>query len=103
MEENKMKAMMASPDVAIAHMLDEMNKKLDVVTKALEGLDLSEVDSIKGDSPQKGTDYFTDEELDQIKEIVKSEVMPVKGVHYFDGESPDIEEIINEVLKRLNK
>lgn len=98
-----MQAMMASPDVAIAHMLDEMNKKLDVVTKALEGLDLSEVDSIKGDSPEKGKDYFTDDELEQIKEIVRAEVTPVKGVDYFDGETPDIEEIINEVLKRINK
>lgn len=103
MDPNKMNAMIASPDVAIAHMLDEMNKKLDIVTKALDGLDLSEVDSIKGDSPEKGTDYFTDDELEQIKEIVKSEIMPVKGVHYFDGESPDKEEIIQEVLKRLNK
>lgn len=98
-----MNAFMASPDVAIAHMLDEINNKLTMVAKTLEGLDLSEVDSIKGDSPQKGTDYFTDDELEQIKEIVKSEIMPVKGVHYFDGESPDKEEIIQEVLKRLNK
>ena len=103
MDPNKLQAFATSPDVAIAHMLDEINTKLTSVAKALDGLDLSEVDSIKGDSPEKGKDYFTDDELNQIKEIVKAEVTPVKGVHYFDGESPDKEEIIQEVLKRINK
>ena len=53
--------------------------------------------------PEKAKDYFTDDELEQIKEIVKAEVTPVKGVHYFDGETPDKEEIINEIMKRMNK
>lgn len=100
---NKLKAFATSPELAIFDMLDEINTKLTLTTKALEGLDLSEVDSIKGDSPEKGKDYFTDDELEQIKEIVRAEVTPVKGVDYFDGETPDKEEIIQEVIARMNK
>lgn len=100
---NKLKAFATSPELAIFAELQEVNEKLEKVAKVLENLDLSEVDSIKGDSPEKGKDYFTDDELEQIKEIVKAEVMPVKGVDYFDGEAPDMEEIISEVMKRINK
>jgi len=99
---NKLKAFATSPELAIFDMLDEINTKLDKI-KSLEGLDLSEVDSIKGDSPEKGTDYFTDDELEQIKEIVKAEVTPVKGVDYFDGETPDKEEIIQEIMLRMKQ
>lgn len=35
----------------------------------------------KGDSPIKGVDYYTNEEVEQIKK----EVTPVKGVDYVDG------------------
>jgi hypothetical protein len=35
----------------------------------------------KGDSPVKGKDYFTDEEIKQFKK----EVTPIKGKDYFDG------------------
>jgi len=100
---NKLKVFATSPELAIFDMLHEINTKLEKTTKVLDGLDLSEVDSIKGDMPEKGKDYFTDDELEQIKEIVKAEVTPVKGVHYFDGETPDKEEIINEIMKRMNK
>lgn len=100
---NKLKAFATSPDLAIFDELQRLNEQMAKATKALENLDLSEVDSIKGDSPEKGKDYFTDDELEQIKEIVKSEVMPVKGVHYFDGETPDIDEIVEKVLEKLNK
>lgn len=99
---NKLKAFATSPELAIFDMLDEINTKLEKTTKALEGLDLSEVESIKGDTPEKGEDYFTDEELEQIKELIKAEILPVKGIDYFDGEAPDKEEIIQEVLARLN-
>jgi hypothetical protein len=40
--------------------------------------------ALKGDrgfTPQKGVDYFTKEEL----EMLKKEITPVKGKHYFDG------------------
>ena len=100
---NKLKAFATSPDLAIFEELRQLNEAMNKANKVLENLDLSEVDSIKGDSPEKGKDYFTDDELEQIKEIVKAEVMPVKGVDYFDGEAPDMEEIISEVMKRMNK
>jgi len=99
---NKLKAFATSPDLAIFEELRQLNEAMSKANKVLENLDLSEVDSIKGDSPEKGKDYFTDDELEQIKEIVKAEVMPVKGVHYFDGETPDIDEIVEKVLEKLN-
>ena len=98
----KLEAFSASPELAIFDMLDQINTKLESTTKALEGLDLSEVDSIKGETPEKGKDYFTDDELEQIKELIKAETLPVKGIDYFDGESPDKEELIQEVLSRIN-
>lgn len=43
----------------------------------------------KGDVPQKGVDYLTSDEIAEItnliKESVKEEVRPIKGVDYFDG------------------
>lgn len=36
----------------------------------------------KGETPVKGKDYFTDEEISSFKE----EVTPIKGKDYFDGE-----------------
>lgn len=43
----------------------------------------------KGDTPVKGIDYLTPEEINNIsnyvKDTVKEEVRPVKGVDYFDG------------------
>lgn len=98
---NKLKAFATSPELAIFDMLDEINSKLEVAVKALDGLDLSEVDSIKGETPEKGKDYFTDDELEQIKELIKAETLPVKGIDYFDGETPDKEEIIKEVMSRM--
>ena len=43
----------------------------------------------KGDTPVKGKDYFTDEEIDSIIDFLRSKVKdgytPVKGIDYFDG------------------
>lgn len=103
METNKLKAFATSPELAILTELAEVNEKLEKISSVLNGIDLSKVESLKGDSPEKGKDYFTDEELEQIQEIIKAETTPVKGLDYFDGETPDIEEIIKEVIKRINK
>lgn len=47
----------------------------------------------KGDTPVKHVDYFTPEELSSIieylRKILKEEVTPIKGIHYFDGEKGD--------------
>lgn len=57
-----------------------------------------------GYSPVKGKDYFTDEEIGKIaqfiKDSVKEEVRPKKGVDYFDGEDGrNADE--SEMMKRL--
>lgn len=97
----KLKMFATSPELAIFDMLDEVNEKLSAIKKVLEPMNLEEVDTIKGDKPEKGVDYFTDEDIESLQEMIKDEVTPVKGVHYFDGKSPDIEEIISEVMKRM--
>lgn len=43
----------------------------------------------KGDTPLKGTDYFTEEEIDGIANIILRAATPEKGIHYFDGEKGD--------------
>jgi len=68
----------------------------------------------KGDTPQKGVDYWTESEVNQvIKEIAKATQalikIPKKGVDYFDGMTPrkgkdyftdkEVEKIIKEAVK----
>ena len=58
-----------------------------------------------GYTPKKGTDYFTEEEVrdiaDFIKESVKDEVRPIKGVDYFDGIDADEDRIVQAVMSKM--
>lgn len=84
----------------------------------------------KGDTPIKGEDYFTDADIETVKNNIREDVTPKKGVHYFDGkdgkngkdgrngrdgrdgidgekgkkgdsgESPEIKDIIKELKKK---
>lgn len=49
-----------------------------------EQLDSLKVKGDKGDTPIKGIDYFTQEEID----LFKSDITPIKGVDYNDGYTP---------------
>ncbi len=40
----------------------------------------------KGDMPVKGTDYWTQDELDELKAEILEAATPVKGEDYFDGD-----------------
>ena len=40
----------------------------------------------KGDTPIKGKDYFTDDEINKLVAYILKESTPVKGKHYKDGE-----------------
>jgi hypothetical protein len=105
----KLQMFAQNPELAMFDLLDEMNEKLSTCVEALRDLDLSEVETIKGDKPEKGVDYFTEDEVDQIKELIAEEVTPIKGVHYFDGEKPergmdyDTEEDKTELWKEITK
>jgi len=63
------------------------NKKLDKISKGIKvEIDGAEVITIKGkdgQKPVKGVDYYTPEEVAQIK----FEVTPIKGIDYNDGQS----------------
>ncbi|TXG77118.1 hypothetical protein E6Q11_03335 [Candidatus Dojkabacteria bacterium] len=105
----KLKMFSNSPELAMFDMLDEINEKLASFAEVFKDLDLSEVDSIKGDSPKKGVDYFTEDEIEELKDMISEDIMPVKGVHYFDGEkgedgkSIDKEEIMHEIKEYIDE
>jgi len=64
---------------------------------------LDEIDLVKGDKgeiPQKGTDYWTDSEVNQVvKEITRLVQSSIKIPQ--DGKNADENRIIKEVLKRI--
>ncbi len=66
-----------------------------------------EIQSFKKDiAPVKNIDYFTPEDIQQVKDGIKEEVTPVKGIDYFDGEpgqNADNELIINTLKPELKK
>lgn len=93
----KLKQLFAN-DPEMLHLLETKAQTalLDKIVKAnMEGLSVKGVSMIKGDkgdkgdTPQKYVDYFTELEVEQLatflKETVKDEVRPIKGVDYFDG------------------
>ncbi len=87
------------PQSVVFDELDAISDKLEFIVNKLEPMDLNEAHTIEGDdgySPVKGEDYFTDEELDAIKEEIIQEVTPVKGLHYFTTE--EIDEIKNDIM-----
>lgn len=89
------------PKAVVFDELDAISDKLDEVLKTLEPLDFSESDTIKGEtgySPQRGVDFLTDEELEEIKEEILAKATPQKGEHYFTDE--ELQEIINHVTPR---
>jgi hypothetical protein len=57
----------------------------------------------KGDTPVKGKDYFTKEEINEIKEGIRSnlkkEVSPTKGKDYFTQK--EVDNIVNEVFSKI--
>lgn len=64
-------------------------------------------DGKDGITPEFGKDYFTPEQVEQIKQGIKEEVTPQKGVDYFDGEpglpgkDADEQKIIQEIMGKI--
>jgi hypothetical protein len=87
---------------ATGGILSELKK--DKVHKvALEGVSVVTIKGDKGDTPEKGVDYMTPEELETIAQTMraglKEEVTPVKGEDYFtDQESA---EFVERVLVKV--
>jgi hypothetical protein len=52
-------------------------------------------------TPKKGDDYFTPEEIEEIKSGIKEEVTPIKGVDYVDGKDADETKIITKLSKKI--
>lgn len=92
-----------SPELALFDMLDTISGQLEEIASKFKDLDLSNVEELKGDKPEKGVDYFTEEEIEEIKEIIAEEATPVKGVHYFDGEDADVDSIKQELMMYIDE
>jgi hypothetical protein len=99
----KLQMFAQSPELAMFDMLDEINNKLEEIKNVFKDLDLSKVEEIKGDKPEKGIDYFTEEEIEAIKDIIAEEVTPVKGVDYFDGEDADVDALKQELMMYIDE
>lgn len=105
------------PQAVVFDELDAISDKLEFIKNKLEPMDLSESDTIKGDtgySPEVGKDFLTQEELDSIKAEILSQATPdiesiiqeavsripitENGLDGIDGETPDIQEIKDLIL-----
>lgn len=69
-----------------AELLREMSTKEYKFAESIKG-DKGEKGDTGNDgyTPLKGKDYFTDGDIKTVKQGIREEVTPVKGVHYFDG------------------
>jgi len=111
--------------------LQDIADKLEKHTEPLEKVNefLKAVKGEKGDSPVRGVDYFTDEEIKDFKNEIQSKIRvpedgytprkgidyfleeeiedwleritPIKGLHYNDGKDADEEKIISAVLSKI--
>lgn len=99
----KLQMFAQSPELALFDMLDEINNKLEGFSTLFKDLDLSKVEELKGDKPEKGVDYFTEEEIEELKDMIAEEATPVKGVHYFDGEDADIDSLKEELRMYIDE
>lgn len=52
-------------------------------------------------TPKKGVHYFTNEDIQQIKNGLKDELRPIKGIDYVDGKNADENKIIKEISKHI--
>ena len=78
-------------------LLEDVKAQSDDQFKAFLNLLVEKIKTLKGEkgdtgyTPQKGKDYFTNQEINALAEYVKSvtkkEVTPVKGKDYFDGDN----------------
>lgn len=98
----KLKMFAQSPELAMFDMLDEINSKLETFADVFKDVDFSKVNELKGDKPEKGVDYLTEEELEEIRDMIAEQATPVKGVHYFDGEDADVESIKAELREYVD-
>src|ERR1700743_2881044 len=76
----------------IVEALKSIKGNLSTPTDQLVTMLINRIDTLKGDkgdSPIKGVDYWTPQELDQVVNLVLSKATPRKGIDYTDGEKGD--------------
>lgn len=94
---------------------NETKNVTEYVTGYLKGLKGDQGEpgqSIKGDpgyTPQRGIDYFTQEDINEIIKEVLKKATPIKGVHFNDGidgkdaELPDVEQLVKLAVKQIKE
>jgi len=113
---DKKKAENPTPKVIVAS-FKELNEKTDLALSEIEHL--KSIEPVPGYTPEKGIDYFTQEEIDSFVSYIQSQVengkdstVPGpkgdkgdKGEKGTDGTTPEIdyEKIIKDVLKKIPK
>lgn len=89
---NKQKAILST---YYPELIGLVEKQSNPVTDALVIALISKIEFVKGEkgdagySPVKGQDYFTEEEISLLINLILKEATPIKGVHYIDGEKGD--------------
>lgn len=66
----KVENYMIDPEKAVFEAIAELKQSLDEVKKLLEAVDLENLDTIKGDKPEKGVDYMHQQDMDAIEKFI---------------------------------
>lgn len=103
--QEKIEEFLLDPDKAIFENIDELANALVTLAERLEDVDLSQLEQLQGrdgDTPQKGVDYFTEEELAQIEAFIL-ERMPKEDVDFpsLAAAQKAIREQINDTFERM--
>lgn len=127
MDQDKLKELLKlakleeNPNLELFNELEKLNEYLDEIVTIFGRADINQLEKLKGEpgidayNPQKGVDYWTQEEVDAIKAEILADATPVKGLDYIDGidgHSPilgkdymtakDIKKIKDEITPKKN-
>ena len=79
----------------VLQLAKEISKNKEVEISKINGIETITLKGEKGDTPEKGKDYFTDEDITEIKNGIKDEVTPEKGKDYFTDE--EVKSFLNKI------
>ena len=96
----KIEQFLLDPDKVILEMLEGLDESTKELIEALRGVDLEKLETLRGEdgkTPERGIDYFTDEDLDNIEAFINSRI-PKAEVDY-----PTPEQVNLYVDKKVKK
>lgn len=81
---DKIEKFLLDPDKVILEMLEGLDESTKQLIEAFQGVDLEKLETLRGEdgkTPERGIDYFTDEDLDNIEAFINSRI-PKKEIDY---------------------